>query len=422
MGNKRVLISLCGFNLNRDLSQIFITRMNPYQYQAPTADILVVDNTPDNLRLLSAILTERGYNVRKAQEGRLALQAVQLTAPDLILLNIGMSEIDGYEVCRRLKAEPETCKIPVIFITSRQEEIDRAKAFEVGGVDYISKPFQVQEILTRVQNHLTLRWQQQQLKTQNARLQEEIQERQNAEDALRIYFHAVSHDLRNSLVWISAILQQLLATRSPTESVAVPLSFLRRMGASCDRQLNLINSLIEIHDLDIWGVSLECQTLHLDHLTRDLIEDWRPILDKHQAAIENRISPNLPQVSADPHQLWRVFENLLSNAIEHNPPKVKIVLAAEAIETDSQDIQFIRCTVADNGVGLDPDRGERLFELYQPGSSLRRPGDIGLGLYLCRRIINAHGGEIGVFSDPEVGTTFWFTLPIAAQEDLRFIG
>lgn len=387
--------------------------MNLYQHQAPTADILVVDDTPDNLRLLSAMLTEHGYKIRKASNGRQAIQAVQQALPDLILLDIGMSDLDGYEVCRRLKASPDTCKVPIIFISSRQESIDRAKAFEVGGVDYISYPFHLEEIVVRVQNHLTLRWQQRQLKTQNARLQEEIQERQNAEDALRIYLHAASHDLRNSLLWMSAVLQKLVAPRSKTESVAVPLSLLRRMATSCDRQLNLIDSLIETHEPDAWGNSLECETLHLYGLTRDLIEDWQPIFDKHQTAIENRIPADLPHVSADPHQLWRVFENLISNAIEHNPPGTRVALGAEIIEADSQDIKFIRCTVADNGIGLDPDRSERLFELYQSGSALHPLGRGGLGLYLCRRIVTAHGGEIGVFPSDEAGTTVWFTLPIA---------
>ncbi|MDY7013570.1 MAG: hybrid sensor histidine kinase/response regulator [Cyanobacteriota bacterium] len=389
--------------------------MNPYQHQVPTADILVVDDTPDRLRLLSVMLTERGYNVRKANDGRLALQAVELAKPDLILLDIGMPELDGYKVCRYLKASPETCKIPIIFMSSPQEGIDRAKVFEVGGVDYINYPFQLEEVSIRVQNHLTLRWQQWQLKTQNARLQEEIRERQHAEDALRIYLHAVSHDLHNSLLWMSAILQKLVVSRSKTESVAVPLSLLGRMATSCDRQLNLINSLIETHELDAWGVSLKCQIFRLYELAQDLIEDWQSIFNQHQAAIANSISPNLPQVSADPNQLWRVFENLISNALEHNPSGVRVTLDAKVIEADSQDIKFIRCTIADNGLGLPQDRRERLFELYQPGSSLDLPGTGGLGLYLCRRIINAHGGEIGLLPQNERGTTVWFTLPIAAN-------
>ncbi|MDY6782654.1 MAG: hybrid sensor histidine kinase/response regulator [Cyanobacteriota bacterium] len=326
-----------------------------------------------------------------------------------------MPDLDGYEVCRRLKAVPETCKIPIIFISSTHEDIDRAKVFEVGGVDYINHPFQLEEVLIRVQNHLTLCWQQQQLKTQNARLQEEISERQQAEDALRIYLHAVSHDLHNSLVWMSDILQKLVVSRSPTESVSVPLSLLGRMGTSCDRQLSVINSLVEIHELDAWGVSLECRILHLHELASNLIEDWQSMFEKHQAAIANDISPSLPQVSADPHQLWRVFENLLSNALEHNPPGLEIALNAEVIEADSQDIQFIRCTIADNGIGFDVEQRDRLFEFYQPGGSLNLPKTGELGLYLCRRIITAHGGEIGLLPQDEKGTTVWFTLPIAVS-------
>lgn len=145
---------------------------------ASRPDILVVDDTRENLRLLSTVLSDSGYKVRKAINGTLALRAVGVAKPDLILLDIRMPDLDGYEVCQKLKADPRTADIPVIFISALDEVIDKVKAFEVGGVDYITKPFEMQEVLVRVKNQLTIYWQQKklteqqkQLTEQNARLQ-----------------------------------------------------------------------------------------------------------------------------------------------------------------------------------------------------------------------------------------------------------
>ncbi|MCS6813986.1 MAG: response regulator [Cyanobacteria bacterium] len=155
-------------------------------------DILVVDDTPDNLRLLSTMLTEQGYKVRSAISGAIALMGVNASPPDLILLDINMPEMDGYQVCQALKANEVTHDIPVIFVSAYNEVLDKVKSFAVGGVDYITKPFQMEEVVARIDCHLSL-WrlqqqlQQQQLELQhqNARLQQEIAERQQAEQALK---------------------------------------------------------------------------------------------------------------------------------------------------------------------------------------------------------------------------------------------
>ena len=160
--------------------------MKGNQTDQPQGNILVVDDTPDNLRLLSAILTEQGYKVRKALNGQTALSTVQASSPDLILLDINMPGMNGYEVCEQLKAGERTCEIPIIFISALDDVLDKVKAFSVGGVDYITKPFQGEEVLVRVANQLTICHQKQQLQTQNLRLQQEIKVRQEAEVALRI--------------------------------------------------------------------------------------------------------------------------------------------------------------------------------------------------------------------------------------------
>lgn len=166
--------------------------MNDLPLPATPRDILIVDDMPDNLRLLSTMLASHGYLVRKAINGQLALQGAQISPPDLILLDINMPKMNGYEVCEKLKLSENTKDIPVIFISALDDVVEKVKAFQVGGVDYITKPFQVEEVLARVQNQLSLRLLQSKLQQQarelhdrNSRLQEEIAERQRAEESIR---------------------------------------------------------------------------------------------------------------------------------------------------------------------------------------------------------------------------------------------
>lgn len=166
--------------------------IQPLEHQSGKIKILIVDDNPDNLRLLSRILTECGYAVQRAISGQLALNAVRVTPPHLILLDVLMPDINGYEVCRQLKSQDKYHDIPIIFLSALSEEVNKVKAFEMGGADYITKPFQIQEVLIRVKHQLTILGLQRQLQNKNqdllarnARLQEEIRERHQVEEALR---------------------------------------------------------------------------------------------------------------------------------------------------------------------------------------------------------------------------------------------
>ncbi len=160
--------------------------MSSNQTDLIRAEILVVDDTPDNLRLLSTMLTERGYTVRKALSGQMALMAAQTVLPDLILLDINMPGMNGYEVCTQMKADAQTRDVPVIFISALDDVWDKVKAFSVGGVDYITKPFQREEVLARVENQLRLRSLSLRLQEQNAQLSQEIRDRIKAEESMRL--------------------------------------------------------------------------------------------------------------------------------------------------------------------------------------------------------------------------------------------
>ncbi|MFN6495903.1 MAG: ATP-binding protein [Nostoc sp. DedQUE01] len=274
---------------------------------------------------------------------------------------------------------------------------------------------------------------------------EDITQRKQTEEELRVFFHAVSHDLRNPVLGSLMVLKNLLnqgvgsgewgvgqgdkGTRgqgriieeisvlSPTNAqspmphaqspIPVPRSILERMIQSSDRQLNLINSLMSAHVSEVQGIILQRQAVQLLTIVEAAIADLEPLLVQNQATLTNLVTADLPLVNGDPTQLWRVFSNLIVNALKHNPPG--LLLTINATPEDDK----IYCTVSDNGVGISQKQSDRLFELYFRGTNIRNSVGLGLGLYLCKQIINAHGGEIGINSSPQTGATFWFTLPIA---------
>ncbi len=183
------------------LSYLLPIKMNHYNLDlTKTEDILIVDDTPDNLHLLSRMLTRQGYNVRKALNGQMALTAAQTVAPDLILLDIMMPEMDGYEVCQHLKTNPKTAEIPIIFLSALDDVLDKVKGFQVGGVDYITKPFQFEEVLARVQNQLALRSAELEVRVLNSELEARVKERTyQLEDANAKLLKMALHDALTGL-------------------------------------------------------------------------------------------------------------------------------------------------------------------------------------------------------------------------------
>ncbi|MBN3961053.1 ATP-binding protein [uncultured Nostoc sp.] len=264
---------------------------------------------------------------------------------------------------------------------------------------------------------------------------EDITQRKQTEEELRVFFHAVSHDLRNPVLGTLMVLKNLLnqtvgtgeqgaggreqgentsplppaprPSASSQSPIPVSRSILERMIQSSDRQLNLINSLMETHVSEVQGVVLQHQSVQLLSVVKAAIADLEPLLAQNQAKLTNLVSADLPLVNADPTQLWRVFSNLIVNALKHNPPG--LLLTINATRKDD----MIYCTVSDNGVGISKQQSDRLFDLYFRGASIGNSVGLGLGLYLCKQIIHAHGGEIGVNSALNAGATFWFTLPLS---------
>ncbi|ACK66628.1 GAF sensor signal transduction histidine kinase [Rippkaea orientalis PCC 8801] len=239
-------------------------------------------------------------------------------------------------------------------------------------------------------------------------LQEKIEEVQDLYDMKAVFLQAVSHDLRTSIMGLLMLLKNL--ENRPGESISVSRSILDRMIKSSDRQLTLINALSKDHFSEERPLIINCKTLVLKDVITKIAQNWEPLLIQNQATFTLHIPDNLPLIFADPEQLIQVFEQLLSNAFKHNPPGIDLVFKA------TFQGGMVHCHLADNGVGMEPQQCDQLFKLYLRSLHDRRRTGIGLGCYQCRQIIEAHGGTIGVNSNPGKGSEVWFTLPIAKSQ------
>ena len=264
---------------------------------------------------------------------------------------------------------------------------------------------------------------------------EDITQRKQAQESLRLFIHALSHDLRNPVAGMLMVLKNWQAKTG--DSIAIPRSVLERMIQGSEQQLRLIDSLLEVHAGEVRGLVLHCDRVDLKAVVEAVATDLEPLMNESKATFKNLIADDLPAVNADTTQLWRVFSNLIANALKHNRPGLNLKISAKVIPVEKtlinprklkQDIDkspipnsqlpidspnMICCTVEDDGAGILPEQCEHLFDLYVRGYQSRHSVGLGLGLYLCRQIIAAHGGEIGVISSPGAGAIFWFTLPLA---------
>lgn len=367
--------------------------------------LFIVDDTPDNLRLLASLLACHGYVVRKSLNASFALKSIQQCLPDLILLDVNMPAMNGYEMCKRLKADTKTKDIPVIFISALDNVLDKVQAFDIGGADYITKPFQTQEVLARIEHQLLLQEQKYQLQT-------EIQERKRVEQSLEISLRVVSHDLRNPVLGLSMVLNNCLKQAEPDQTeLSLPRKTVEQMARSCDRQLALINSLVESQQWEQQGVPLVKRRLNFTKLISDFAQEWSLGLGENQGKLQVNLPKTETMVEGDINFLWRVMENLLANSLKYNPPPRSEPLEMAITVTVTE--QALTCRITDSGIGIDPAIGDRIFERYQRGDRSQGHLGLGLGLYVCKLIIQAHGGHIGLNTAITQGAEIWFTLPLA---------
>jgi two-component system, sensor histidine kinase and response regulator len=361
---------------------------------------LVVDDNPDNLRVVTEILFRAGVDVRFSQSGEEALELARTYPPDVILLDIEMPGMDGYEVCTRLKETPETAESPVLFLTAHDDEEHLVRGFEVGGVDYIIKPVRQSELLSRVQTHLELKRAKDELRLQN----HELSRLNSRKDR---FFSMLAHDLRNpfggflSLVTLLNERQDELEAAERREMLTVLLDTATRLN-------QLLDNLLEWGRLQLsQAVPLtKGESCPLGTVVEDSVQLFQQNAEQKGITIQRDV-PGDMTVYADRSMVMLVVRNLLSNAIKFSHPGGTVDIRARS---DDGTVTF---SVSDGGVGIPKDRLETLFSDESQQSRAGTTGEkgTGLGLSLCRLAVNQNGGTISVESEERKGTTFFVSLP-----------
>lgn len=364
------------------------------------ADILIVDDTPDNLRVLSAMLTNQGYEVRKALNGHRAIASAQSEPPDLILLDIKMPEMDGYEICRQLKAAPKTREVPIIFISALDDAIDKVRAFASGGVDYVTKPFQEAEVLARIEHQIRIQRLQHQLIERNEELL-----RSNRE--LEQFAYIVSHDLQQPLQSVTGFVR-LLQLKYENTLDEVAQDYLNRIHEIGGRMQRLIQDLLTYAQVD--KQEEDQHFVDCNHILKQVLDNLQEAIATKEATITH---DQLPTILGNETQLIQLFQNLISNGIKFVPDTVTPAIHISVIQQKSRWCIGVR----DNGIGIKPEHLERIFEIFQRVHANQNYPGSGIGLATCKKIVERHHGQIWVESRPEQGTTFYFTFPVLDMGD-----
>jgi signal transduction histidine kinase len=367
-----------------------------------TGDILIVDDTPDNLRLLSEMLAQHGYCVRSAISGTSAFMAIKQRCPDLILLDINMPHLDGYQVCQQIKAQEKTQAIPVLFLSAFNEAIDKVKAFQVGGIDYVTKPFQVEEVLARVSTHLTLSRTQKELQYAKVEALRALEQEKELNRLKSEFISLVTHDFHTPLVSIQGFVS-LLRQQGLTLPHETLQRYFNRIDASVDHLMYLLDQVLLIGKSESGKLNCYPTQFDLKEFCQEIIASLQ--LDCDRAPIQLAyVGPN-PQVELDPDLLRQILINLLTNAIKYSPRDRPIFLSVEC-----QDAAIV-LQVQDQGMGIPPDEQSHLFELFHRCSNVQSIRGSGLGLAVVKTCVEAQNGMIHILSQIGQGTTVTITLP-----------
>ena len=362
------------------------------------AKILIVDNDPTNLNVLLDYLHHLGYKVLIAPDGEQALRQVEHILPDLILLDVMMPGIDGFETCRRLKAQELTRDIPVIFMTALSDTEDKLKGFDVGGVDYITKPFQHKEVSVRVKTHLMLRQLQQKLQQQNTHLQA-------ANASKDTFFSIIAHDLRGPLGALRE-LPEIILERVESYSREELTQMIMAQRDAAKHVFDLLDNLLTWTRIQRGQIEYCPQMMNLAPLVTQNIDLLLPSAQRKHITLTSAVAGHL-QVHADYHMTNTVIRNIIFNAIKFTEEYGEITVASASRES------LVEVSIMDTGIGI---AAEHLPKLFRIDAKFKRSGTAhekgtGLGLILCKEFVEQQGGRIWMESEVDKGTTVRFTLP-----------
>jgi len=400
-----------------------------------SASILVVDDKPNNLRLLANILSEQGYVVRPLRDGRMVLPSVLNQRPDLILLDIRMPEMDGFEVCQQLKANEKTRDIPVIFISALQDIAEKIKGLSLGAVDYITKPFQTEEVLARVHTHLSLQQLQVHLQQKNAQLQQEISERKRAEEereklqrrlqqgekmeTIGKLTSGVAHNFNNMLAAMLGyceLARDELALKGDDEIV----QYLDNIYQNGQRATELVKKMLAYsHGEKL----LFAQTLNLHTLIGDVLKELSSNIPS-TVIIHTDIQEEVIKLPIDVVSFQEIIMNLCLNANDAIDDEGEITIGVGIQENtngtcsscyEDYSGDYVDLFVSDSGSGMESDIVSQIFDPYF--TSKKFGESLGLGLSIVHGVVHSCGGHIMVETESGKGSTFHLLFPCSESDE-----
>lgn len=368
--------------------------------------LLLVDDQPANLEVLSKVLSEQGFRVRAVTSGQRALEAARLLAPECILLDVAMPGMNGFETCRALAASPELERVPVIFLTAFDDTEHKLRAFTAGGRDYITKPFQAEEVLARVDTQVRLWRLERSLREQNAELGNAHAQLEQVSTMRARLSAMLVHDLKSPLTVIGAALDP---------DVGPDAEVLASARVSFDKILRLVHELLEMYRSQHTGTDLERKPIDATDLVDSAVRAANLHAKQRGVTITTRQISNVQGLLGDAAKLDRVLSNLLENAIKYcgSGGAVTVTLSTESGDGVEAGLRFACLAVSDTGPGIPAEDLPFIFDPYrQRRGQQSEGGSVGLGLSIVRRLVAAHGGQVSVYSRIGVGTEFRVRLPL----------
>jgi len=361
------------------------------------SNIMIVDDNPANLKLLEDMLRQKGHEVQSFPRGRLALEAAVESSPDLILLDINMPEMNGYEVCERLKATHDLQNIPVIFLSALNDIQDKVKAFRSGAVDYISKPFQIEEVHARVEMHLKLHDLQRALLRQNERLEEAVAERTRelAEANKRLtildrsksdFLNLISHELRTPLNGLLGVGELILHEMPASEEKD---EFQELFKRSRRRILSMLDDALLLTQIDVKSEQVKSTQVSLSSALTLARERATEFAESREVTLPTPAA-DMGLVLADHNLLARALQALLETAVKFSE-KGDVVALSYHSEVDSR-----RVILETQGRAIRDSALVKFFDLFSINEALTPGGDLGVGPPLAYRILSLFGGSVSV--------------------------
>jgi two-component system, sensor histidine kinase and response regulator len=370
-------------------------------FQLSGRKVLIVDDDRVNIRILGGILKGEGYLLAEAGSGEQALELYPQFRPDLVLLDVMMPGIDGFETCRRLNSEYGDKTAPVIFITAKSESDDVVEGLGAGGVDYLPKPFKPKEVLARIRSHMQNRILSEQRKTL-------VEQLKKADHAKNRFLGMAAHDLRNPLASIRGIAEFL---REGTVGPLTPdqLDLIDTIHDASQSMLEMVNELLDVATIESGELKLNRELHNLAELVTKCVSNTNREAAKKKTHVKFEPPSEPAMLQIDPAKMKQVIENLLSNAVKYSPPGSTITACVQRGEANGTCVFFVR----DQGPGIPPDERDKLFKDFSRLSVKPTGGEksTGLGLAICRKIVDAHHGTIVAENLPERGCEFRVTLP-----------